>query len=218
MAETPEDINALLDEYTPIVRRIARSACYCSAAIDMADLYQIGEIAVLRAIKAYDPSAGMNIKSFVARCVKQDIYNEAARFLGVFTVDHRVTSLAAKVHKLHSAGHTDQEIAVILNKTRNRNFDAEHVHDLRVAYHRRQQTPLEDHLIQEDITEEKTIKELLDNIIHDNNDRVILEKRILGHESVKDVATILNLPQRRIYSLEHCLRNRIRIAIEDATE
>lgn len=218
MAETPEEINSLLDEYVPIVRRIARSAYFCSSAIDIADLYQVGEIAVLRAIKAYDPSCGTNIKSFVARCVKQDVYNEAARFLGVFTVDHRTTGLAAKVHKLHASGNSDQEIANILNKSGSRNFDSDHVRDLRIAYNRRQQTILEDNILQEDLPEETSIKELLDSAVHDDTERAILEHRILGNKSVKEVSDILNIPQRKIYSMEHCLRNRIRNAIEDAAE
>src|SRR5690606_23814772 len=117
MIDDEQDTEEILNTYAPLVRRIAKSACYSSAAIDLTDLCQVGEIAVLRAIKAYDPSSGTNIRSFVAKIVRQDIYNEAARFLGVFTVDHRVTSLAAKVNQLSLAGHTDDHIAEVLNRS-----------------------------------------------------------------------------------------------------
>ena len=214
-----KDVNEILDEYAPLVRRIARSACHSSATIDLADLCQVGEIAVLRAIKAYDPSSGTNIRSFVSKVVRQDIYNEAARFLGVFTVDHRVTGFAAKVSKLAAKGNTDQQIANILNQTSNRVFDADHVRDLRIAYTRRQQATVnEDETLDREYADECTIKDILESVVQNDLDRFILSMRILGSEPADEVARKLSISRRRVYLIETELKHRIRQAIEGVTE
>ncbi len=213
-----KDAESLLNEYRYIVRSIARSAIYSSATIDIADLRQVGEFAVLQAVKAYDPTCGTTIKSFVARVVRNEIFHEAARFLGVFTVDHRVTSLAAKVDKLHAKGHSDAEIAKMITSD-SRNFDADHVRDLRIAYSRRQHSTLTDDNVPEEYSdEESTIQEILRGVVQDPTDQTILEERLLGDTSVKDVARSLNLKQYQVYDLENRLKDRIRKAIKGATE
>lgn len=219
MTDHNKDVNEILDEYAPLVRRIARSACHSSATIDFADLCQVGEIAVLRAIKAYDPSSGTNIRSFVSKVVRQDIYNEAARFLGVFTVDHRVTGFAAKVSKLAAKGHDDQQIAAILNQTSNRVFDADHVRDLRIAYNRRRHTTVnEDETFDREHADERTIKDILESVVHDDFERSVLKRRILGSEAVDVVASELCVSRRRVYQVEAELKDRIKKAIEGVTE
>lgn len=95
MMTEDQDVIAILNEYHYIVKSIVRLTCHSSAAIDVHDLYQIGDLAILEAVKSYDPSCGTTIKSFVGTVVRNAIFHEAGRFLGVFTVDHRVTSLAA---------------------------------------------------------------------------------------------------------------------------
>lgn len=219
MNDNYEDIEAILNEYAPLVRKIARSACYSSAAIDIVDLCQVGEIAVLRAIKSYDPSSGTTARSFVSKLVRQDIYNEAARFLGVFTVDRRVTNLAAKVNRLAAKGYEDAEIAAILNKNNTRVFDASHVRDLRIAYSRRQQVAAnEDEILDGEHTDERTIHDLLESVIQNDNERAVLKLRILGSHSVGTVARKLSLSRRHVYQIEADLKSRIKKAIEGVTE
>ncbi len=220
MVDIPDyEVVALLEEYGYIVRRIAKSAHYSSAAIDLADLYQVGEIAVLKAIKSYDPGGGTTIKSYVSSVVRNEIFREAARFLGVFTVDHRVMSLAAKVNKLHATGKTDTEIADVLNTSSNRNFDAEHVRDLRIAYSRRHHvTVADDDALDDAATTESTIQSILQGVVHNTAERTILEKKIMGDTSVKDLARFSCIPARQVYDIERDLKDRIRRAIEGVTE
>jgi len=216
-----EDVVVILNEYNYIVKRLARSACYSSASIDFSDLCQVGEIAVLQAIKSYDPTCGTTIKSFVSKVVRNEIYYEAARFLGVFTVDFRVTKLAAKAHKLHVNGLSDLEISKILSDSTNpgRVFDINHVRDLRIAYGRSSQVSIEhDTSTTEDSgIEEHTIKDLLSNIPNNNTEKYILKERILGSVSVKDVSLALNTTQKHVYEIENLLKERIKKAIEDIT-
>jgi len=220
MVDTPDqEIIDLLNEYSPIVRRIARSACYSSATIDLNDLHQIGDIAVIQAVKSYDPTCGTTIKSFVSRVVRNEIFHEAARFLGVFTVDHRVTSLASNVNKLYASGKDDEEIVDILSKSNNRKLDVEHVRDLRITYERRQHTCVEEDDAMEDyVAEEGTIRDILSDVIRNDTDKIILEERIMGDVSAKELAFRFNVTQGRFYDMENDLKERIKKAIEGATE
>lgn len=218
MTDASDDVNQVLNTYAPIIRRIAKSACYSSAAIDIADLYQVGEIAVLRAIKSYNPSYGMNIKSFVIHTVKQDIYNEAAKFLGIFTVDHKVSSIAAKVTKLSAKGHTDHEIANILNSSNSRSFDEDHVRDLRIAYGRRHYACVGEEDAQDDEIFSEPIQEILNRCVQTDNETYILKHRILGTMSAEDVASNINLSSRKVYKIELEIKDRIRKEIEGSTK
>ena len=220
MVKTPDsDIIALLNEYSPIVKHIARSACRSSSVIDFTDLCQVGDITVLQAVKVYDPSCGASIRSFVSRVVRNEIYREAARFLGVFTVDFRVTPLAAKVHKLYTKGHSDEEIAVILSKSNDRKFDSDHVRDLRIAYGRRENVCIEETTPLEDIElDECTIHDLLTDVAVNDTEVSILNYRILGSLSAKETADILKIKRRSVYEIENILKQRIKIAIEDMKE
>lgn len=216
MNDIPEmDVIEILNEYSSIVKNIARSAYYSSSTLDLNDLKQVGEIAVLQAIKSYDPSCGTTIKSFVYKVVRNEIFREAARFLGVFTVDHRVTSLAASANNMHLQGQSDEEIATMLNKGGSRNFDADHVKDLRIAYNRRHSSAIQNDDLEDLSVEESTIDSLLKNVINNESDRTILNSRILGNDTAIDTASQMNITVKRLYEMENDLKNRIRGAIEN---
>ena len=219
MVDVPDaEAIELLNEYGPNVRKIARSAHYSSASIDFADLCQVGDIAVLKAIKTYDPTQGTSIKSYVAKIVRQDVFNEAAKFLGVFTVDHRVTSLAAKVNRLYLKNKTDEEIAETLSNSGHRNFGADHVKDLRITYERRQHAELQpDDAFDEGDAEESTIRRLLEEVVKTDVEAVILEHRFMGDISATNVSVMLDISVRQLYILENDLKSRIRMAIRGVT-
>lgn len=207
---------SILDQYHPLVRYIAKCAYHSSATLDIEDLYQVGDMAVLRAVKSYDPSLGSNIKSFVSDSVRNAVFKEAARFLGALTVDARTTNQASYVVKLHEKGKSDKEIADILTEKYNRKFDIDHVRDLRITYSRRQYVSIEDNITTENDVTINMIDDLLESVIKDNIDRIILAKRILGTSSVKQVAEYLKTTSKIIYEREADLKNRIKRAIEGA--
>jgi RNA polymerase sigma factor (sigma-70 family) len=213
MAEyTEQEIVQILDDYRPIVRRIAHSAITSSAVIDIADFYQIGEIAVLQAIRAYDPSCGTNIRSYVSRSVRRAIFNEAARFLGVLTVDRRVTEVAAKASKLSEQGFSDRDIARRLNQDSSRNFDEDHVRDLRIAYARRHIQVEEDCAVEESVV---SIEEFLSGVPTNDTEQYVLKHKILGRETADSIATFLSISRSLVYEIEAALTARIEEAIRD---
>lgn len=217
MVEVSDDMAVqVLDQYHSLVRHIAKRAHYSSSTLDIEDLYQVGDMAVLRAVRAYDPSSGSNIKSFVANSIRNAIFNEAARFLGVLTVDFRITNQASYAAKLYEEGKSDHEIAAALAEKHGRQFDIDHARDLRLAYSRRQYTQTQDDIVIDNIENDLTIRDLLEGVVKDDMDRAILDKRILGTDSAAQVAECLNTSKKIIYEREASLKNRIKRAIEDA--
>lgn len=207
-----QEIVQILDDYRPIVRRIAHSAITSSAAVDVADFYQVGEIAVLQAIRAYDPSCGTNIRSYVSRAVRRAIFNEAARFLGVLTVDRRVTEMAANAAKLSAQGLSDLDIARRLNQDLSRNLDEGHVRDLRIAYSRRHIQAQNEETPEEQVV---SIEDFLSNIPTNENERYVLKHKILGRDSAENIAAHLSISRSLVYEIETSLTARIEEAIRD---
>lgn len=216
MTDIPDDVvMQILDQYHPLVRYIAKRACHSSSAIDINDLYQVGDMAVLRAIKAYDPSSGSNIKSFVSNSIRNAVFNEAARFLGVLTVDFRTTSQASYAAKMHENGKSDKEISDALTEKYGRKFDIEHARDLRMTYNRRQYTQIQEDVTIDDIENDVCIKDLLDSVVKDDTDRAILDYKILGGCSVEHMAQMLNISKKAVSKKEMCLKNRIMRSLEN---
>jgi RNA polymerase sigma factor (sigma-70 family) len=211
-----ESIDNILNQYRPLVKHIAKRAYFSSSALDLQDLYQVGDMAVLRAIKGYDPSSGKNIKSFVTNSIRNAIFNEAASFLGPITVDFRTTTQASNACKLHEKGKTDVEIAAILTAKYGRNFDADHVRDLRIAYSRRQYSDVQDDSVVSEIDDDITIQDILESVIKDNVDRILVNDRILGFKSIDDLSKQLSMSRKVLYEREANLKHRIRQAIKDA--
>jgi len=210
------DVDGLLEEYGPIVRKIAHSARYSSSALDINDLYQVGNVAVLRAVSAYDPSHGMSIKSFVARTIRRDVYNEAARFLGVFTVDFRTTALASKARQFNEQGLKTLEIAERLSESSGRNISESHVIALLSAYEKRHTQPSEDDRMEDPGGDEIAISNLISSVINNEIEQHIVNRRIMGTDSAKDVASDLSVSVNKVYEIEAALKERIQFAIQEA--
>jgi RNA polymerase sigma factor (sigma-70 family) len=197
----------LLEEYVPLIRHIAKNTCCSSNALDIDDLCQVGKMALLNAVTAYDASYNTNIKSFILKSVRRAIYNEAAKFLGIFTVDHRTTELAAKINRLVNSGKTDTEISNIMK------LDPCYVQDLRLLYKQNQSELLDDSCVANDT--EINFLDIINLVVKDEIDRAILHNRILNKKSVKELSKQLGISSKHIYERETCLRIRIRKIIEE---
>lgn len=211
-----ENVEHILNEYAPIVKRIAKTAYCSSSVVDITDLYQIGELAVLKAIKSYDPSSGSNIKAYVSRVVKNDIYTEAAKFFGIFTVDHRIPNLSVKISKLHEQGYTDVEIAKKLS-TSERTFDPSYIRDVRIAHGRRHYYLVAENqsLIEDSYNDQDSIEQFLRTVASNDNEDFILKNRVLGDMSKQDVSIHLKISIEKVDHIENILKNRIKKSIEE---
>lgn len=202
-----DETRELLDEYADLVKKIVHSTNYSYKALDTEDLTQIANLAVLRAVKAYDPSCGTNIRSFVANAVRQDVYREAARFLGVLTVSFHTTRAAAKVSKLADSGLSDAEIAEQLE------IKLEEVKNLRSAYKHKDYLSLDDESLL--YSPDYDISFLLESVIKSPEDEFILNNRLLSKNPIQKVMDALNISKQQAYNLEASLKSRIARAIDE---
>jgi RNA polymerase sigma factor (sigma-70 family) len=79
------------------------------SVVSIADLQQVGAMALIVALKTYDPSLG-SLSSYVRKCIRNALLEEANSFSGVFTVDEKIRRQANKAYQMRRAGKSDQEI------------------------------------------------------------------------------------------------------------
>lgn len=197
-----------LESYLPIVKSVAASTHCSSNAIDFDDLCQVGLMAALRASERYKEDLGMSLESFIFKLVKQDIYRESGRFLKVFTVDSRTTRLAAKAHALEKTDKSTLEISQECD------IDCKKVKNLLYAYNLKRQ-----HDIPEDTGDDcfadVIVNDILESVIYDSQEEYIMNHRITGNLSVREVSKELDISIPAVYDIEKSLRERIYKAIQE---
>jgi len=88
------------------------------SVVSIADLQQVGALALVVALKNYDPSLG-SLSSYIRKCIRNALLEEANSFSGVFTVDEKLRRHANKAYTLRKNGLSDKEIMAQLGiKTR----------------------------------------------------------------------------------------------------
>lgn len=75
----------LLLEYAKLVRAIARSFEVVNA-VDYDDLFQVGNIGLLKAISTYQADSGASFKTYASRCIKNAIIDELRKKSPLVTV------------------------------------------------------------------------------------------------------------------------------------
>lgn len=194
---TEEDVIA---KWRPLINRCANTAAISSSVIDTDDLVSVGEMAAVRALRTYNSAAGAKLSSYVYTLVKQAIYNEAARFLGVFTVSHYISGLASSVCRMHDSGLTDKEIASKLTSSRGRTISAALVKSMRIAFKNRNASPYIDRGI---IDESPRVAVILQEVLHLKKDREIFLSRVIAGESVSSIAARMGISESLVRSTEN---------------
>lgn len=88
------------------------------AIVDTQDLQQAGALALVVALKSYDPSLG-SLPSYIRKCIRHALLEQANSFSNVFTVDEKVRRQANAVRRMRREGIDDAEIMAKLGiKTR----------------------------------------------------------------------------------------------------
>jgi RNA polymerase sigma factor (sigma-70 family) len=207
----------IVRQWRPLITKLATLTYISSPAIDFDDLMRVGEFAVVRAVRTFDPSQGTKISSYINRLVRNAIFNEAGTFCGLFTVSHNITSLASKAHRLAQEGKTNEETAKILSENKSRKIDAEAVHDLRNMYERRLG---KSHVYHETSADggfdiETRVAQVLESVPRNDQERIIVKNRIVGKESIEGLAEQLNISPSQARRVERILIARIEDAIRE---
>lgn len=77
--------------------------------VDAQDLQQAGALAFITALRSYDPSLG-SFPSYIRRCIRNALLEQANSFNRVFTVDEKVRRQANEVRRLRLRGVSDEDI------------------------------------------------------------------------------------------------------------
>jgi DNA-directed RNA polymerase specialized sigma subunit len=80
-----------------------------TSVVDTQDLQQVGAMALVLALKTYDPSLG-SLPSYIRKCVRNALLEQANSFSGVFTTDERVRRQANAIRRLKLDGLSDKDI------------------------------------------------------------------------------------------------------------
>jgi RNA polymerase sigma factor (sigma-70 family) len=88
------------------------------SVVDAQDLQQAGALALIVALRSYDPSLG-SFQSYIRKCIRNALLEQANSFNSVFTVDEKVRRQANAIIKMRAEGLSDDTIRTRLGiKTR----------------------------------------------------------------------------------------------------
>lgn len=114
MMDTQESLEKLYSRHKGLIGSLIRSIVINNkSVVSIADLQQVGAMALIVALKTYDPSLG-SLSAYVRKCIRNALLEEANSFSGVFTVDEKLRRQANKAYRMRKTGKSDQEIMSIL--------------------------------------------------------------------------------------------------------
>lgn len=119
LSRMKEPADKVYAQYRYMIRSMVNSIVVNSPSVVSAqDLQQAGALALVVALKSYEPSLG-SLSSYIRQCVRNALLQQANSFNNVFTVDEKVRRQANAIIKLRSEGVDDDEIMIRLGiKTR----------------------------------------------------------------------------------------------------
>jgi RNA polymerase sigma factor (sigma-70 family) len=116
MEESSDKVYA---QYRGLIRSLINSIVVNNPSIvDNQDLQQAGAMALIVALRSYDPSLG-SFQSYIRKCIRNALLEQANSFNSVFTVDEKVRRQANAIVKMRAEGLSDDTIMTRLGvKTR----------------------------------------------------------------------------------------------------
>lgn len=192
----------LLEEYKPLVEKIAKITYTSSSVIGIDDLIQIGKMAVINAVRTFDPSCGPNLKSYINLLVRQAIFKEAGTFCGVFTLPQKVLSKASRINRLYNDGVSLEKIQDLTETP------IDNIKDLLILYRHITTKGIHDAL-NKAYESSPDVMKFLQNLSLTKIEESILWDKILGDKDVDYIAKESGLTIRHVYEIENNLKSRI---------
>ncbi len=140
--DTQEPLEKLYARHKGLIGSLIKSIVINNrSVVSIADLQQVGAMALIVALKTYDPSLG-SLSAYVRKCIRNALLEEANSFSGVFTVDEKLRRQANKAYQMRREGKPDSEIMSslgikteatyrsLLNLVENKTVDLEQIEHL----------------------------------------------------------------------------------------
>lgn len=172
------------------------------AVVSVADLQQVGALALVVALQSYDPSLG-SLSAYVRRCIRNALLEEANSFSGVFTVDEKLRRQANRAQQMRKAGKSDQEIMLslgikteatyrsLLNLVENKTVDLEQI----------------EHLASISLDEESLVR-TLDDIGLSPTERQVVSL-LMSHVSMADIEQQTGLTKAKLANIKAIVKDKI---------
>ncbi len=200
MDESPEKIYA---KHRGLIRSLINSIVVNNpAVVDTQDLQQAGALALIIALRSYDPSLG-SFPSYIRKRVRNALIEQANSFSNVFTVDEKVRRQANSLRKLRSNGMGDEEIMTKLGiKTR-----ATFLSLLELVSSRAVELEFVE-VAGETVFEEESIFRMLDEIglTADESRFVTLTT---SNQSMDEMVTLMSMSRSSLYAIKASIRDKI---------
>lgn len=114
-----ESADKIYAQHRGLIRSLINSIVVNNpSVVDIQDLQQTGALALIIALRSYDPSLG-SFQSYIRKCIRNALLEQANSFNSVFTVDEKVRRQANALVKMRNQGLSDDTIMIRLGiKTR----------------------------------------------------------------------------------------------------
>src|SRR6266849_10794036 len=114
-----EHVEALIQEYAPLVKYIAqRLACRLPASVCLEDLISAGVLGLMDAIEKYDPTRATSFKTYAELRIRGAMLDDLRERdwvpRNVRHKEHALTHAYATLEQQHGRPATDDEVATVL--------------------------------------------------------------------------------------------------------
>ena len=105
-----ESEDQIYEQHIGLIKSLTNSIVVNNTSVvSNEDLQQAGAMALIVALKSYDPSLG-SFQSYIRRCIRNALLEQANAFNNVFTVDEKVRRQANSISRLRKQGLSDDAI------------------------------------------------------------------------------------------------------------
>ncbi len=201
--DTQEPLEKLYARHKGLIGSLIKSIVINNkSVVSVADLQQVGAMALIVALKTYDPSLG-SLSAYVRRCIRNALLEEANSFSGVFTVDEKLRRQANKAYQMSKAGKTDEEIMStlgikteatyrsLLNLVENKTVDLEQI----------------EHLASISLDEDSLLR-TLDDVGLSTTERQVVSL-LMGQVSMTDIERRTGLTKAQIANIKVVINDKI---------
>lgn len=197
-----ESEDQIYEQHIGLIKSLTNSIVVNNTSVvSNEDLQQAGAMALIVALKSYDPSLG-SFQSYIRRCIRNALLEQANAFNSVFTVDEKVRRQANSISKLRKQGLSDDAIMGRLGiKTRATFLSLLELSDGAVDIDQIE-------AIADTGFNEASILDVLDEIGLDETEMKFVNLTIQQY-SISDLEQEMDLSRAQLYRLKASIRDKI---------
>lgn len=200
MEESPDKIYA---RYKGLIGSLINSIVVNNpSVVSHEDLRQAGALALIVALKSYDPSVG-SFQSYIRSCIRNALLEQANSFNSVTTVDEKVRRQANAVARMRKQGLSDDEIMACLGiKSRDTFLSLVGLVESRSVDIDQIETSADDGL------DEEQLFNMLDEIELTEQEIKLVRLMVTNH-SIDEIQAEMGLSRSAVYALQASIREAI---------